>query len=104
MSHPTADNLRGGTRKNIPRTYQPPTQHGVAVPGPTEQERLSVAQGEPLVARHADRRHQVELGLQQWLKPRGRGICTVEEAVDLATGRPHLETWVSGRRHMQKPF
>lgn len=60
---------------------------------PTEEKGLSVTQWKPLVAGHTDGRHQVELGLQQWLKPRGGGVCTVEEAVDLAAGRSHLEAW-----------
>lgn len=83
---------------------QPPAQHTLSHPqGPTEEEGLSIAQGEPLVAGHADRWHQVELGLQQGLKPRGRGVCTVEEAVDLAAGRTHLET-CSGRRQGGSPL
>lgn len=63
---------------------------------PTEQKGLSITQWEPLVSGHADRRHQVELGLQQWLQPGGRGVCTVKEAVHLAAGRTHLESWGEG--------
>lgn len=67
-------------------------------PEPTKQEGLSIAQREPLVARDADGRHQVELGFQQGLEPRGRGVRAVEEAVDLAAGRTHLEAWGKGTR------